>query len=281
MNVYAIGASKNIGYYSALRLLAKGGTVTFLLRKTEVFDADETIQSYVKSGKARLVKGDALEIEDVARGWAEAQPASQTRLVDVLLFTVGGALHHFSIISGAHIFPEDICSAAILNVVRTIPPNQRSPPTQPKLIAFSKIGATKASHQRLPFAMKVFYSWLLTPPHVDKFCMERVAAYCAGMPFPDEGYRPDLLPQGWKTLEGMPAEGAFKSVAILRPGWLTDGPAKADDEQNRGKKVYRTRIGDKEALGYSISRKDVSHFVVEEALERWSGWEGKQISLFY
>lgn len=69
--------------------IAKGGTVTFLLRKAEVFDTDEAIQSYVKSGKARLVKGDALEIEDVARGWAEAQAASETRHVDAVLFTVG------------------------------------------------------------------------------------------------------------------------------------------------------------------------------------------------
>ena len=107
MNVYTLGASKNIGYYSAIRLLGmtalvshfvvllikscpgKGATVTFLLRKPEVFDNDELIQPHVKSGKARLVKGDALSIEDVARGWAEAQSASESHRVDAVLFTVG------------------------------------------------------------------------------------------------------------------------------------------------------------------------------------------------
>lgn len=281
MNVYTLGASKNIGYYSALRLLAKGATITFLLRKTEVFDADEAMKPYVKSGKARLVKGDALEIEDVARGWAEAQAASESRHVDVVLFTVGGALHHFSIITGAHVFPEDICSTALLNVIRTLPENQRSAGSQPKLIALSTIGSTKASHKRLPFLLKVFYSWLLTPPHVDKFWMERVAAHCAGTHFPDESYRPEMLPKEWKTLEGMPAEGAFKSIMILRAGWLTDGPAKADEEANRGKRVYRVCTNDRDALGYTISRKDVAHFIVEDALENWETWEGKPVSLYY
>lgn len=111
--------------------------------------------------------------------------------------------------------------------------------------------------------------------------MEHVAAYCAGMPFPDENYRPDLLPQGWKALEGVPAEGTFKSIVILRAGWLTDGPAMADEKSDQGKRPYRVYVGDDKALGYTISRKDVAHFVVEEALGKWSDWEGKQINLFY
>lgn len=69
--------------------LAKGATVTYLLRKPEVFDEDETMRSYVKAGKVRLVKGDALSIDDVARGWAEAQAASESGHVDAVLFTVG------------------------------------------------------------------------------------------------------------------------------------------------------------------------------------------------
>ena len=109
MNVFALGASKNIGYYSAIRLLSmtppipfpidetnpvidKGATVTFLLRNTTAFDTDETIQSYVRSGKARLVKGDALNIGDVTRGWTEAQAATDKQHVDFVLFTVGQCL---------------------------------------------------------------------------------------------------------------------------------------------------------------------------------------------
>ena len=63
-----------------------GSTVTFLLRNPAVFNGDEAIQTYVKSGQARLVKGDALVHEDIKRLWAEA---SSERPVDLLLFTLG------------------------------------------------------------------------------------------------------------------------------------------------------------------------------------------------
>lgn len=276
--------------------------MTFLLRNTGVFDADEAIQPYVRSGKARLVKGDALSIEDVARGWAEAQAASESRLVDYVVFTVGqypfsasnnatnqdthattitgGALHHFSLISGAHIMPADICTAALLNVIRTIPNNQRSPATQPKILACSSTGITKASHQRLPLPIKIFYGWLIVPPHVDKFCMERLMAYCAGIPFADPNYRADLLPQGWQKLEGMPEEGTLKKMVILRPAWLTDGPAKADEQDLKGA-PYRIHKGDGAKVGWTISRQDVGHFIAENALQKWDEWEGERVSLFY
>jgi len=105
-NILSIGASRNIGYFSSIRLLGifrvylsyaptdldayciidSGATVTFLLRSPGVFDSDNVIQKYVKSGHARLLKGDALIVEDVQRAWDEA---AKDRPVDVLLFTVG------------------------------------------------------------------------------------------------------------------------------------------------------------------------------------------------
>lgn len=113
MNVYAIGASRNIGYYASTRLLGellvlppnpilcclldtlyyvdRGATITFLLRSPSAFDGDEVIQKYVKSGKVRLVKGDALNAQDVSRGWETAREAGEGR-VDVVLFTVGKSL---------------------------------------------------------------------------------------------------------------------------------------------------------------------------------------------
>lgn len=73
-----------------------GATVTFLLRKPSVFDNDETIQKYVRSGKARLVQGDALVKTDVKRVWHAAQ-GDDHKPVDFLIFTVG-KLHHFPLL---------------------------------------------------------------------------------------------------------------------------------------------------------------------------------------
>lgn len=63
-----------------------GATVTFLLRSPATFDGDEDIQKHVKSGKARLLKGDALVEEDVRNAWNEATKESP---VDLVIFTVG------------------------------------------------------------------------------------------------------------------------------------------------------------------------------------------------
>ena len=60
--------------------------MTFLLRSPTTFDDDQTVQKYVKSGKARLIKGNALVPADVQAVWAAA---SKDQPVDVLIFTVG------------------------------------------------------------------------------------------------------------------------------------------------------------------------------------------------
>jgi len=64
----------------------------FLLRSSTVFDQDETIQSYVKRGKALLVQGDALVKDDVSRVWLKTGRGDDDRPVDFLLFTVGAYL---------------------------------------------------------------------------------------------------------------------------------------------------------------------------------------------
>ena len=64
--------------------------MTFLLRSPTTFDEDESIQKYVKLGKARLIKGDGLVLADVQNVWAAA---SADRPVDLLIFTVGFSEH--------------------------------------------------------------------------------------------------------------------------------------------------------------------------------------------
>jgi hypothetical protein len=109
-NVLVLGGSRNIGYHAALRLLggflssryglllmpiimvAAGATVTFLLRSTSVFDNDEVVQGYIKSGTARLIKGDGLIKDDVKRAWEES---GRDRPVDTVVFTVGKTIIYF------------------------------------------------------------------------------------------------------------------------------------------------------------------------------------------
>ena len=62
--------------------------MTFLLRRTSVFDNDEQMQRYIRQGKATLVSGDGLKLEDVKRGWEVALEAGHGT-VDFVLFSIG------------------------------------------------------------------------------------------------------------------------------------------------------------------------------------------------
>jgi len=273
--VLSIGGSRNIGYLSAIRLLEKGATVTFLLRSPSSFDVDATIQKYVQSGKARLVKGDALIKDDVEKAWVEAAKGEGEEKVDVVLFTVGGT-PKFELTKGFTVSPANLVTQCLLNVLSTLPPNH------PKIITLSSTGLTKKSHANLPFALKPLYGYLLTGPHKDKLGTERVVAHCAGWPWDAEEVGEDILGSGWQ--DGLPEAGSVKSIVVIRPALLVEGDCKADklkDEKKKGKAKEPYRVKEGDIGGWTVSRKDVAHFIVEGVLGDWKKWEGKCISIAY
>ncbi|KAF7315783.1 NAD(P)-bd-dom domain-containing protein [Mycena indigotica] len=265
LNVFAIGASRNIGYLTAIRLLEKGATVTLLLRSKSVFDGDQVMQRFVQSGQARLVQGDGLKQEDVRRAWAAAGD------VDVLLFTVGG-IPSFSVTKGFIQTPHNLVTQCLLNVVCTMPTSQA-----PKIIACSSTGLSPVAHKALPLPMRLLYNWI-EQPHNDKLAMERVISHLAGWRW---GYENNveadraILPQGWEQLPGLPAEGSHKKVLVVRPAFLTDGKSVADEKEPG----YRYSEHDLPSC-YTISRADISHFLVK-ALSEWDQMQGKRINVGY
>ncbi|KAK0482650.1 hypothetical protein IW261DRAFT_1468997 [Armillaria novae-zelandiae] len=269
-NVLVIGGSRNIGYYTALRLLAAGSTVTFLLRSTNVFNDDTQVQEYVKSGKAFLVQGDALKQSDVQNVWAEASKHGD---VNVVLFTVGGT-PKFHPIKGAVITPENLVTQCFLNLICTIPHT-----ATPKFVVISSMGLTRESHARLPLLWKPLYGYLLAGPHKDKMGMERAIAHCAGWDWntKDDG-EPDekIMGPAWRERAGLPAAGSMKNIMVVRPALLTDGACLADDSD---KPAYR--VSDKEIKGYTISRKDVAHFVADAVSNRWNDFVNKRVTVVY
>lgn len=261
--------------------LDQGATVTFLLRNVACFDKDETIQPYIVSGHARLVQGDALKEADVQKAWAASAEGSEHGIPDVVLFSVGGT-PKFTITGGAIIDPPDLCTRAMLALMPCFSKDASTQP-QPKLILISSTGLSKSAHNALPLAMKPMYAYLLRSPHKDKLGMERVVHYAAhGWVWPKEDGEPlvTILPPGWKSkLDGERAEdgGFLTDVVVVRPSMLTDGDCKAD---KKGDKAYRAE--EKEvASGYTVSRRDVAHFIVEKCLPQWEKWNGKCVRVAY
>ncbi|KAI0694572.1 hypothetical protein C8T65DRAFT_584970 [Cerioporus squamosus] len=280
MHAFILGGSKNIGYYAALRLLKQGASATFLLRSPSMFDNDEQMQPFINDGKAQLVRGDALNKDDVRNAWQAATEAGGGK-VDIVLFTIGGT-PSFSITRGFVINPPDLCTRSLLNLLSTIPDSLRVPETQPRFVVVTSMGITSESHAALPLALKPFYGLLLVSPHTDKLGCERMLAHCAGLPWAskDEPSK-EILPEGWRSTPALPREGELKHLVIIRPALLTDGECRGDEAGNTGKAPYRTKRNGDMGDGYRVSRKDTAHFVVHEVLPNWSEWEGSGVVLAY
>lgn len=86
-HTYMFGICSQIPFLNT----GKGATVTFLLRSLSTLEGDENLRPFVQDGKVHLVSGDALNKEDVTRGWKTAQEASESGRIDLVLFTVGEA----------------------------------------------------------------------------------------------------------------------------------------------------------------------------------------------
>lgn len=156
----------------------------------------------------------------------------------------------------------------MLNVLATMP---RDAP--PKLVFLSSVGLTKQSHKSIPIALKPVYGFMLRMPHSDKLGMETVAAHAAGWTWSDVPPA-GVLPENWK--DRIPDSGFEKHTLLVRAALLTDGKCKGDKE---GNKAYR--VSEEELGGYTISRKDIAHFVVEQALQDWEKYEGKVVNVGY
>ncbi|VDB82674.1 unnamed protein product [Peniophora sp. CBMAI 1063] len=275
MKVYSIGGSRNIGYYASLRLL--DATVTFLLRSPAVFDDDATMQTYIHNGSVRIVKGDALDKEDVQRGWQEAaKPSHDGDLagVDTLLFTLGGT-PKFDFCKGLVISPPDLVTHATLNVLTTLPT------PCPRIVTVTSTGLTKQSHNELPMAMRAMYGYLLRSPHADKQGVETVLARASGATVDETMTPPEgILPDGWESDPSLPIPGAIHDeLVVIRPAFLTDGPCLSETKKPS---VVRTRAEADLPVkgGYTISKKDVAYFIAERVLgDEWYKWRGKGVSV--
>lgn len=180
-----------------------------------------------------------------------------------------GGYPTFKLSKGIVLDPPNLCAASMLNVLAAMP---RDP--VPRLILISSIGLTKSSHDSLPVLLKPMYGYLLQGPHADKLGMERLVAHAAGREWKNEEVPAGILPDGWQAR--LPEAGFQKCTLVVRPAFLTDGKCKGDKEGNAG-----YRASDHELGGYTVSRRDVAHFIAEQAVKDWEKYENSIINVGY
>ncbi len=195
---------------------------------------------------------------------------------------------------GFIIDPPDLCTRSLLNLFTTAPESLRAPENQPRFVIITSNGITTEAHAKLPLAMKPIYNIMLPAPHADKLGMERILARTAGREWATrDEVSADILPAGWQNIPGLWEENGLKHLVIIRPALLTDGGCRGDEllekdekregkgKDRKGKVPYRTLANDEMRDGYRVSRQDVAHFIVEDALPNWSKWEGTAVNLAY
>ncbi|QRV80487.1 NAD(P)H-binding family protein [Ceratobasidium sp. AG-Ba] len=252
MRILLFGASRNIGYAAAKRLLAQGHTCTFLLRRPEAMESGASMAAYIKEGKAKLVHGDGLVEADVQRAWDTAKSDGE---VDIVIYSIG-AEGSLSLLKGVVITPHDITArgmAVLLSVIQS----STTPATRPKLVTVTVNASEPRTYSLLPILIKFLYSWVIRMPVADKAEQEKNIKRATGQ---------DGSGQGW-----MPAE----NVTIVRPAILTDGECVGD------KKADGYRTGDELPNVWTISRADVAHFIAEKVLTDWGKWGGKAWAIGY
>ncbi|KAF8625577.1 hypothetical protein AX15_005299 [Amanita polypyramis BW_CC] len=285
---------------------ASGATVTFLLRSPSVFDNDQLVQGYIKSGRARLVKGDGLVHADVKRAWDES---GKDKPVDTVLFTVGklrctsarvlSSLYNpkpkgfsgspsFSITKGFLIDPPNLVTQCLLNVLATMPSpsvstgSHPAQPHQPRIVVITSMGLTPASRRSARLPLRIMSS-LIAQPHRDKVGAERLIWHCAGRQWPvDVLAEPEeeVMGPNWLDREGLPGFGTYTNALIVRPALLTNGESMGDKVKGSGgKKPYRVSAEDLD--GCTISRRDVAHWIVEDALRNWDRYHNTTVSITY
>ena len=199
-------------------------------------------------------------------------------LPDVRDFLNGtGGTPKFDLLRGFTMSPPDLVTRTLINTLSTLP----AAFTPPKIIMVSTTGITKASHSSLPAFLKPLYAYALREPHNDKAGAERVISYCAGWPYEDSNVKKDVLGKEEEWKEGLPKPGKLSSTVVLRPVIFTDGECKADKVTGKGKGKEPYRVQEGHIGGYTISRKDLAHFVVEGVLADWPQWEGKFVGIAY
>ncbi|KUI61973.1 Isoflavone reductase [Cytospora mali] len=242
--IFFLGATGGCGLSTLWRSIAAGHTCIALCRTPSRF-TDKLPESQRNAANLRIEEGNALDQSAVAKCLVKSTETN-TRLVDTVVFTIGGA---FQISKFANDDPHTLL-AALSDARKGI----GGATGLPKIIAISTTGLS-AHGRDFPLTLWPLYHFLLKEAHVDKKAMETL-----------------LIESG-------------ESFVIVRPSLLKDGEDETN-EKRRPVRVgvedpSAGKLESKE-VGFMITRDDVGRWIFEEALGVDGGkWTGKVVSVTY
>jgi len=256
------GATGGVANAILVHTLKAGYTATALVRTPQKLRDQLTKQGLDSATMNHLtiLEGNALDVPAVKRTLSAAPNGLPTHIVTGL----GGAPSlHFDICHPLQIARLDnptICESGAQTVITALREIYAEKPeleaSKPLLTFVSTTGISRGPED-VPFAMRFLYHQVLAEPHVDKRKMENL--------FRGEAEKGKA--------------GVLRNVVGIRPTLLSGG---VDYRDATGLAKVRSGTEKKPALGFSIKRADVGHWVFENVISesgRKSELEGEMVSL--
>ena len=135
------------------------------------------------------------------------------------------------------------------------------------------------------------YGYLLRGPFADKLGFERILAHANGRDWDEKEPRDDITTVDgvkWQDRTNLPASGSLE-VLIIRPPALVESKQKlapssstgdSPDAKKGDEEKPSYRVGGSELSGtYKVSRDEIAHFIVENAMRNWDQFKGKGITV--
>ena len=206
-----------------------------------------------------IIQGDALDVAATKRTLT-----CGGRLVTTIVSGLGGrpkfTFNFWRPLQLATLDNPTICETAtrtLFNALQEIyTENPAWTANKPLVVFISTTGLTKGPAD-VPFWMRFLYHQVLTVPHADKRKMEAL-------------YRKNMA-------ESDASKRSFRNIIGVRPTLLTGG-----ENVSSGIGLDKIKVGkeQKPALGYSIRRADVGHWIFENVIKNGGqGWEGEMVTL--
>ncbi|KAI1443888.1 NAD(P)-binding protein [Annulohypoxylon stygium] len=212
-----LGASTGVGLSALKTCLAAGHQCIALCRNpaklTSLFDLEKT-------PNLLLVQGNAHDISSVSR----CLKASETTLVDEVVFTIGGAF----VWSKMTLDDPNVCEKGISTVLTALSNLRKEGVAgRPHIIVCSTTGMSRFGRDT-PRPVTPFYTIVLKVPHADKLAMEDKLA------------------------------SSGEDFTIVRASLLTDGETEREIRVGIEDPVKGV---ESKAIGYTISREDAGKWV--------------------
>ncbi|KAG9820473.1 hypothetical protein KCU98_g17658, partial [Aureobasidium melanogenum] len=178
-----------------------------------------------------IIEGNAKDINSVKK-----LLQTSTGIVDTIVFGVGAAPKLRLHIMPVTLDDPNVCRTAMATLLSAL--DELKAATKPRLLVISTTGITRGPRD-VPFLYIPLYHWLLHVPHIDKRVMEQLV---------------------WEQKD-KPATGrVIGEFAIVRPTLLMDG-------NGVGVSSVRYGLESSPALGWTIDRKDVGHWLFEKGIK--------------